>query len=192
MGNKNWRQNNGKLDPMDNVYDYAHSNLKSDWMDIFLMGSAKFMLGTSSGPSVVSHVFGVPIVMTNFSSLTSIYLGKKDIILLSKFFDLKTNQNLPYRKVAKLPYSWAYNKRWLRNHFNIATNFNSSNEIKIATSEMMHKLNNKKPLNINEEYEIQKNLKIFKESKNFIGLTDLEIQCNISKNFFLTNENLFI
>ena len=34
--------------------------------------------------------------------------------------------------------------------------------------------------------------KIFKESKNFIGLTDLEIQCNISKNFFLTNENLFI
>lgn len=182
-----------KLDPMDNVYDYAHSNLKSDWMDIFLMGSAKFMLGTSSGPSVVSHVFGVPIVMTNFSSLTSIYLGKKDIILLSKFFDLKTNQNLPYRKVAKLPYSWAYNKRWLRNHFNIATNFNSSNEIKIATSEMMHKLNNKKPLNINEEYEIQKKFKkIFKESKNFIGLTDLEIQCNISKNFFLTNENLFI
>ena len=121
--------------------------------------------------------------------------SKEELGLISEKIVHWFVQNLEFSSFDRISYLpiGLENKRWLRNHFNIATNFNSSSEIKIATSEMMHKLNNKKPLNINEEYEIQKKFKkIFKESKNFIGLTDLEIQCNISKNFYLTNENLFI
>jgi len=49
------------------VIDYAHSPLKSDWMDIFLAGACRFYLGTNSGLCLVPLMFGVPAALTNWS-----------------------------------------------------------------------------------------------------------------------------
>jgi putative glycosyltransferase (TIGR04372 family) len=56
-----------KLEPMAQVIDYAHSNLRSDWMDVFLCASMRFMIGTNSGLSHVPLTFGVPAVQVNWS-----------------------------------------------------------------------------------------------------------------------------
>jgi putative glycosyltransferase (TIGR04372 family) len=47
--------------------DYAHSDAKSEAMDIFLVSQARFHIGTNSGMSIVPGIFGVPCAYTNWS-----------------------------------------------------------------------------------------------------------------------------
>ena len=47
------------------MIDYACSDLRSDWMDIFLCAQCRFFIGCQSGLSAVPSVFGVPVVMTD-------------------------------------------------------------------------------------------------------------------------------
>lgn len=53
------------LRPMKNVIDYAHSSVRSDWMDVFLSASCKFFLGSCSGLHNVPPLFGVPCALVN-------------------------------------------------------------------------------------------------------------------------------
>ena len=59
------------LPPMDNVVDYALSDTKSDWMDVFLWSRSRFHIGTISGAGMVPVAFGVPVVATNTFPVTS-------------------------------------------------------------------------------------------------------------------------
>tara|TARA_A100000164_G_C21942175_1_gene791391 strand:+ start:203 stop:1585 length:1383 start_codon:yes stop_codon:yes gene_type:complete len=54
-----------KLDKIENVIDYAHSDFKSEFMDVFLGATSKFSIVTSSGYSSIPATFGVPILHTN-------------------------------------------------------------------------------------------------------------------------------
>lgn len=47
------------------VIDYAHSQYKSDWMDMFLCANCKFFLGNSSGLAMLPPIFGVPCALAN-------------------------------------------------------------------------------------------------------------------------------
>ncbi len=53
------------LPPLPRVIDYARSPDKSEQMDVFLCASSRFLLGTSSGLSMLVSVFGVPCALTN-------------------------------------------------------------------------------------------------------------------------------
>ncbi|TAE90940.1 MAG: TIGR04372 family glycosyltransferase [Verrucomicrobia bacterium] len=57
------------LPPMERVIDYAHSEVKSDWMDVFLLSQNRFFLGMPSGPYFVASTFGVDCVLTNWAQL---------------------------------------------------------------------------------------------------------------------------
>ncbi len=54
------------LPPLANVVDYCRSDMRADWMDIFLMARSRFMLGSASGPIFVPPLYGVPAVLTNW------------------------------------------------------------------------------------------------------------------------------
>ena len=55
---------------MDRYFDYAHSNIRSNRMDIFLFSQCRFFVGVSSGPVLTPVLFGVPVVMTNFAPMS--------------------------------------------------------------------------------------------------------------------------
>jgi putative glycosyltransferase (TIGR04372 family) len=64
-----------------NVIDYAHSPQKSPEMDIFLSGTCRFFIGTSSGPALVPALYGVPSVITNWFPTGTRPLNSGDIFI---------------------------------------------------------------------------------------------------------------
>jgi putative glycosyltransferase (TIGR04372 family) len=55
------------LPAMPNVVDYATTQPHQDWLDVFLLGAARFMVATNSGPAWVANSFGRPILFTNWA-----------------------------------------------------------------------------------------------------------------------------
>jgi len=49
------------------AFDYAHSALKADWMDVYLAARCRFHIGTASGMSFVPILFGRPVLFTNYA-----------------------------------------------------------------------------------------------------------------------------
>jgi putative glycosyltransferase (TIGR04372 family) len=56
---------------MDGFFDYAHSDIRSNRMDIFLFSQCRCFVGVSSGPVLTPVLFGVPVVMTNFVPMSA-------------------------------------------------------------------------------------------------------------------------
>jgi putative glycosyltransferase (TIGR04372 family) len=54
------------LPPLAQVVDYCRSDMRPDWMDIFLLARSRFVLGSASGPVYVPPLYGVPCVLTNW------------------------------------------------------------------------------------------------------------------------------
>lgn len=70
--------NSPKIQTGKMVIDYAHSEHRSDLIDVFLCGSCKFFLGNSSGLFILSTVFGVPCALTNMLPFTCTGFTKRD------------------------------------------------------------------------------------------------------------------
>jgi putative glycosyltransferase (TIGR04372 family) len=56
--------------PMRQVVDYAHSEFKSERMDVFLCATARLFVGVNSGPSLLPPTFGGRCLLTNFVPLS--------------------------------------------------------------------------------------------------------------------------
>ena len=52
-----------------------------DWVDVFLLASAKFLLCTTSGPWVVASCFGTPIVQTNVFPFSERPWSSRDLFI---------------------------------------------------------------------------------------------------------------
>ena len=176
-----------RLPKMNRVIDYAHSEFKSDWMDIFLCAQAKFMIGTSSGPSVISYIFGTPVALTNNLPSSAIYLGSKDLFI-PRLMKYKNNKSF-VKLVDSLtpPFSIGYNDGMYSNILKVDLIPNTEIEIDDLCNEMFNKVFN------NYQYsDSEKNLQEkFKDetAKNeiLIGLKGKKILCNIGINFLKQN-----
>ena len=69
------------LPKMPGAIDYAHSALRSEWMDVFLLGACRFLIGTSSGPAYVPPLFGTPCVLTNWVPTGQRPFNSRDIYI---------------------------------------------------------------------------------------------------------------
>ncbi len=81
------------------LIDYAHSPLKSERMDVFLFGAARFFLCTNSGPSAVPGHFGIPCLHTNWLPLSHHYGHPHDILLPRLVEDCSTGRILTFEEM---------------------------------------------------------------------------------------------
>jgi putative glycosyltransferase (TIGR04372 family) len=91
------------LPQMPGVIDYAHSDLKSDWMDVFLCARCRFFLGNTSGLFLVSTVFGVRSVLVNLTPLSAAYpVGAADIGI-PKLLQRNSGELVPFKEILDSP-----------------------------------------------------------------------------------------
>lgn len=89
---------------MPHVIDYAHSDAKSDWMDVFLCAQCRFLIGTSSGVFSFAMAFGVPLVLTNFLAAHAIYYISSQDIFIPRICRLKKeNRPLSFKELISPP-----------------------------------------------------------------------------------------
>lgn len=80
------------LQPLPKVVDYAHSPIRSDWMDVFLCASCEFFLGSSSGLYLVSTAFGRRSALANLAPMSTALSGGENQISIPKLLWLEREQ----------------------------------------------------------------------------------------------------
>jgi putative glycosyltransferase (TIGR04372 family) len=84
------------------IIDYA-SHYRSDAGDIYLAAKAKFFLGNTSGPFLVSMIFGVPVALANYVALewrTNFKAG--DLFIPKKVWSIEKKRFLTFREILEL------------------------------------------------------------------------------------------
>jgi putative glycosyltransferase (TIGR04372 family) len=129
------------LPSMKQVIDYAHLGIKSEWMDIFLCGAAKFFLGSHSGLCNLADIFGVPVVVTNSAHMAGVLpYGVKDIGIPKLTWSVKENRYLHFKEVLPLSHNRICQ---LFESSQLRLVENSPEDIKSLTEEMFDRIEGK-------------------------------------------------
>lgn len=85
---------------MVHVIDYAHLDIRSDWMDIFLCASCRFFLGSDSGIFALANVFGVPAGTVNMAPMEMIHTyGTSNVGIPKLVWSLREERYLSFKEV---------------------------------------------------------------------------------------------
>ena len=81
------------------LIDYAHSDHKRDWMDLYLSATCKFFLGSNSGPINIANVFGVPAAQVGVAPLSVMSAGVNDICIPMLYRSDKLRRLLTFNEI---------------------------------------------------------------------------------------------
>ena len=165
-----------QLPVMPNVFDYCHSSLRSDWMDIFLLGSARMFVGTSSGPAYVPPVYGVPCVLTNWWPPAQRPWQPQDIFLPKLYRNIKDNQVLSLERSLQEPLGYCNSIDYLNKAEGVVVEDNSADDILAATIEMLDRLD--RAFSMSED-----DLKLRQRSNEIYMAADVSGMSNLSRDF---------
>jgi len=86
--------------PIDLYVNYPASKWKSDLNDLLLCGNAKFCLGSTSGLTLLSSIFGVPCVIHNQVPYKTYWYSDIDLIIPKLMNDKTSGSLIAYSKEA--------------------------------------------------------------------------------------------
>lgn len=137
-----FRLGNPGMPPLPDIaraLDYANSVIRADWMDLYLIGGARFFLGCDSGPMVVASTFGTPVVAANYVPMGHGLLLASDIYIPKLYRSLRSGELLTFTEIL------GSNKRDLTSEAAFKSEGlewvdNTSEEILAVTEEMMDRL----------------------------------------------------
>ena len=129
----------------DNFIDYAFSDFKSEFLDIFLFSICKFVISTGSGLETISMLFRKKILWLNFADLDILHYPLNSNITFvypKKIIDTKKNKELSIYDIFRYGLDSA-NSHKPNHKNNIAWNSLTPEEMTNATKEMIDYLDNK-------------------------------------------------
>lgn len=148
------------------IIDYAHSDDKSDWADVFLGAACKFFLGSASGLSGISHVFGIPSAITNQAPISVVlpYLSK-DLGIPKLFYSQAEGR---YLNFVELFGSSIGNFRFdsLYKEAGICVIDNTSEDIKELAMEMLDRIDSRIDYTAEDDI-LQNNFKLLMNSNHY-------------------------
>ena len=184
MGDKK----SSKMPIMKNFFDYAHSQHKSELLDIFLAAKSKFCIGTPSGFYPVASTFGVPVLLTNlaqFSTLLS--LNRNDIVIPRLIKNKKDLKYLKFKTIFSGPFLWFYSDQQFKKKGVVSVE-NDENDICRGVEEMINKIKDEEKKNI-----LQKKVdKIVQNEVSKLHNIKISPLASISKSFLQRHKNHLI
>ena len=132
-----------KLPKIKGLIDYPFTNLKSDFMDVFLASNCKFCIGTSSGYEGLPPLFGKPILFVNFLNTFEYFCYKDTDIFMPKTLIYKKNNELvPLKELFNFETGNLVTENSYKSK-GIQIKDNTPEEILVATQEMFSLVNKK-------------------------------------------------
>ena len=161
------------------IYDYAYSDHKSDFLDIYLLFNCSYMVSTSSGIDLVPKINRKKVLLVNFTDMPTVHhLNYTPIILPKKIINFTSKKNISYKEVFKKNLLNAHITKKQLNDLGYDYLDNSENEIYDAINEMHEHVINKSELNhfelndkfwdLYEDYYLQQRPKNTFVSKKFL------------------------
>jgi putative glycosyltransferase (TIGR04372 family) len=132
-----------KINEKKGLIDYAHSDFKSEKLDILLAANSRFCIATSSGFFAATSIFDIPVILTNTSHSVVYYRLKKNDFYVPALLKKKNEKNFlkltetmfPPFSIVNVDVKERY-KDWNIEYFK-----NSPEDILFATEEMIERLN---------------------------------------------------
>ena len=169
-----------------NIIDYATSNDRCDFLDIYLTSKCKFLLSDSTGNTSVLNLFRKHCLTVNECSIHTLeHHPEKLMILIKKFKNLHTNKIVSFEEAYKKKLNYIGSPNELK-ELGYEIIDNNEIEIKEATESYYDLINNN--LNLNEIYQKQKNY--WQNVEKYIGDRN-KYKTIICPNFYSKNKNLF-
>jgi putative glycosyltransferase (TIGR04372 family) len=126
--------------PLANMIDYGRSDMRSDWMDIFLLARSRFVLGSASGPIFVPPLYGVPSVLTNWWPPGMRPWHAHDIYIPKLPKRAADGSYLTLTETLREPVSYCHSLRYLAAQEGLAVEDNDPDIIRDAVAEMLMRL----------------------------------------------------
>lgn len=99
------------LPQMAQVVDYALTSARSGEMDVFLVASARFLLGTTSGMFAVAMAFGTPSACANFFPPGERLYTNTDVYMPKLLRERATGRLLSFEECLSMPLALTYDSR---------------------------------------------------------------------------------
>jgi putative glycosyltransferase (TIGR04372 family) len=130
----------GPMPQLPNLIDYCHSNLRADWMDVFIAARCRFLLGTSSGPAYIPPLYGTPSVLTNWWPPAQRPWHAFDIFIPKMLRRQVDGRQLSLSETLCEPFSYCHSRRFLADHSGVYIEDNDAEIIRAAVVEMLARL----------------------------------------------------
>jgi putative glycosyltransferase (TIGR04372 family) len=128
------------LPVMDRLFDYPHTEFKSEECDVFLAASARFFIGTTSGLTNTVLSFGTPCLLVNCVSNYFQLWNNRVLFTLKPLWSHIERRYLSISEITEDKFRWKiFNINQLL-YMGIEPHANSAEEIEAATLEMLDRV----------------------------------------------------
>lgn len=91
------------LPGMPGVFDYAHSDIKSADMDLYLCAAARLFVGTTSGLTTAVQALGTPMLLVNCISNDCQFWHERTDFIVRPVYDRRARRYLSLRETYRQP-----------------------------------------------------------------------------------------
>lgn len=132
----------------DRVIDYASSDMRSDFLDVYFAARADFCVSTGTGYDALACVFRKPVLYTDFAPVGHLHTSMKGGLALFKaYVDKETGRRLTLDEIFDRGLAFELRKEGIDARGVRLVN-NTASEIKHACMEMVDQIENSSKTNI--------------------------------------------
>jgi putative glycosyltransferase (TIGR04372 family) len=122
------------LENLPGVFDYAHSDIKSAEMDLFLCAEARLFVGTTSGLTTAVQALGTPMLLVNCISNDCQFWHDRTDFIVRPVYDRHANRYLSLRETYRQPLQSLLIDTALLTHRGLEIHANSRKDIAEAVA----------------------------------------------------------